>query len=99
MSAAACSGNRTHLSEKALISGTARLCMFGHERLDAWCDLDPEPGAVEDAIMANTGLQIVLFLRSREIRCEFEGRKGLTAPGNVVLLTLDGHQGTAANLP
>jgi hypothetical protein len=73
--------------------------MLPHEHLDARGDLPTEAGAVEDSVMPDNRLKIGFLLRYWKIRREIERGKGLAAPGDVVLLPLDGHQSAMAYLP
>src|SRR5471032_1865336 len=52
----------------------------------------PAP-AVEDAVMADLGLQEVMFLAVRQAAAEIDRRRGLADGSDVVVLAFDGEQG------
>src|SRR4051794_41714443 len=77
--------------------GGARLRAFpeldGADHLaDAGLDLGAPAGAVEHAVMADAGLDVVQAQVRRQVAAQVLGGLGLPAAGDVVLLALDRHQ-------
>ena len=66
---------------------------------DPRSDLGAEPGAVEDAVVTDPGLQVIDLLVGGQVRRQVEGGQGLADARDVVLLALDGHDGAAPDAP
>ena len=64
---------------------------------DAWLYLGAPSRAVEDAVVANAGLDVMEVFIVRNIGAQVMGSSGLTQPADVVLLAFNCHDGCLAN--
>src|SRR3954465_7569601 len=64
----------------------------GDEVTHLWINLAAPAPPVEDAVMADLGLQVMLLLAGRKPSAEIERRRGLADGADIVVLAFDGEQ-------